>query len=121
MTKTYTSEIYEKKKDSEIITALIAKAGLSKTVSATTLKHPFLPKYNTNDWDFILQRASINGLIVVNSDNSIIVKKPVGAGSSTLTINHGDGLVDFEGKIDGGDQLNALKSVSYTHLRAHET
>ena len=113
MTKTYTSEIYEKKKDSEIITALIAKAGLSKTVSATTLKHPFLPKYNTNDWDFILQRASINGLIVVNSDNSIIVKKPVGAGSSTLTINHGDGLVDFEGKIDGGDQLNALKFNNY--------
>ena len=113
MTKTYTSEIYEKKKDSEIITALIAKAGLTKTVTATTLKHPFLPKYNSNDWDFILQRATVNGLIVINTDNSIVVKKPAGTGSSTLTINHGDGLVDFEGKIDGGNQFNALKFNNY--------
>ena len=113
MTKTYTSDIYEAKKDSEIITSLISKAGLKKTVTATTVKHAFLPKYNTNDWNFMLQRANSNGLIVINSDNVITVKKPSGTGSPTLTVKHGDGLLDFEGKIDGGDQLNALQFSGY--------
>ena len=113
MTKTYTSDIYEDKKDSEIITSLIAKTGLKKTITATTVKHSFLPKYNINDWDFVLQRASINGLIVVNSDNDINVKKPVGKGSPNLIINHGDGLIDFNGKIDGGDQFNAITLYGY--------
>lgn len=113
MTKTYTSDIYEGKKDSEVITTLIAKTGLKKTISATTFKHSFLPKYNINDWDFMLQRARLNGFIVVNSDNAIIVKKPAGKGSPSLTIKHGDGLVDFDGKIDGGDQFNALQYFGY--------
>ena len=113
MTKTFTSDIYEGKKDSEVITTLVAKTGLKKTITATTFKHSFLPKHNINDWDFILQRASLNGLIVVNTDNQISVKEPVGKGSPTLTIKHGDGLVDFDGKIDGGDQLNALQLNGY--------
>ena len=113
MTKTYTSDIYEGKKDSEVITTLIAKTGLKKTITATSVKHSSLPKHNINDWDFMLQRASLNGLIVLNSDNAITVKKPLGKGSPTLTIKHGDGLVDFDGKIDGGDQFNALKLYAY--------
>lgn len=113
LTKTYTSDIYEDKKDSEIITALIAKTGLTKKIQSTNVKHPFLPKYNSNDWDFILQRAAINGMIVINSDNAIDVKEPVGSGNPTLTIEHGEGLVDFEGSIDGGDQFDSLKFNSY--------
>ena len=34
LTKTYTSDIYEDKKDSEIITALIAKTGLTKKIGS---------------------------------------------------------------------------------------
>ena len=113
LTKTYTSDIYEDKKDSEVITALIAKTGLTKTIQSTNVKHAFLPKYNVNDWDFILQRAAINGMIIVNSDNTIAVKEPSVKGSPTLKIEHGDGLVDFEGSVDAGDQFNSLKFNSY--------
>ncbi len=113
LTKTYTTEIYEDKKDSEVITALIAKVGLSKKVENTSVSHAFLPKHNINDWDFILQRARINGLIAINSDNSVHVKQPLGKGSPILTVKFGDGLIDFDGKIDGGDQFNALKFSSY--------
>lgn len=113
LTNTYSTDIYEDKKDSEIISTLITTAGLSKTVTETTVQHPFLPKYNINDWEFILQRAEINGLILINSDNSITIKKPGGEGASTLTIKHGDGLVNFNGKIDAGGQQQTLNSDSY--------
>tara|TARA_B110000483_G_C18203484_1_gene546405 strand:+ start:1073 stop:2866 length:1794 start_codon:yes stop_codon:yes gene_type:complete len=113
LANSYTSEIYEDKKDSEIIAALISKLGLTKTIESTTIKHAFLPKFNINDWEFIIQRAKSNGLIVVNSDNTIKVKKPLGKGSPSLTIKHGDGLVSFEGKIDGSGQYQSLEYKGY--------
>ena len=58
LTNTYTAEIYEDKLDSDIITSLISNAaGVTKNVSFTSVMNDFLPKYNCNDWDFILQRA----------------------------------------------------------------
>ena len=113
LANSYTSEIYEDKKDSEIIAALISKLGLTKTIESTTIKHAFLPKFNINDWEFIIQRARSNGLIVVNSDNTIKVKKPLGEGSPSLTIKHGDGLVSFDGKIDGSGQYQSLEYKGY--------
>ena len=113
LANSYTSEIYEDKKDSEIIAALISKLGLTKTIESTTIKHAFLPKFNINDWEFIIQRAKSNGLIVVNSDNTIKVKKPLGKGSPSLTIKHGDGLVSFDGKIDGSGQYQSLEYKGY--------
>lgn len=113
LANSYTSEIYEDKKDSEIIAALISKLGLTKTIESTTIKHAFLPKFNINDWEFIIQRAKSNGLIVVNSDNTIKVKKPLGEGSPSLTIKHGDGLVSFDGKIDGSGQYQSLEYKGY--------
>ena len=113
LANSYTSEIYEDKKDSEIIAALISKLGLTKTIESTTIKHAFLPKFNINDWEFIIQRAKSNGLVVVNSDNTIKVKKPLGKGSPSLTIKHGDGLVSFDGKIDGSGQYQSLEYKGY--------
>ena len=113
LANSYTSEIYEDKKDSEIIAALISKLGLTKTIESTTIKHAFLPKFNINDWEFIIQRAKSNGLVVVNSDNTIKVKKPLGEGSPSLTIKHGDGLVSFDGKIDGSGQYQSLEYKGY--------
>ena len=60
LTNTYTSDIYEKKSDSEIISTVISKSKLDKSVEFTTFKHPFFPKYNSNDWEFVLERAKLN-------------------------------------------------------------
>ena len=77
LSNTYTSEIYEDKLDSDIINSLISNAsGVSKNVSFTSVMNDFLPKYNCNDWDFILQRAEANGMVVLNSDNAITVTEP---------------------------------------------
>lgn len=115
LTNSYTSDLYEKKKDSEIFSSLISKvSGLTKTISSTTVTHPFLPKYNSNDWDFIIERSKINGLVVLNSDNNITISKP----TKTVflpeqTITNGESTISFEARIDSGTQLSSLTLDSW--------
>jgi len=114
LTNTYTSDIYEKKSDSEIISTVISKSNVDKSVEFTTFKHPFFPKYNSNDWEFVLERAKLNGMVVINSDNKIEVKTP----NETfpipkLMIEHGDATINFDARIDSGFQFGSLEYSSW--------
>lgn len=115
LTNSYTSDLYEKKKDSEIFSTLIRKvSGLRSVITSTTVTHPFLPKYNSSDWDFILSRAKLNGLVVLNSDNEIKISKP----SKTvtlpeLTITNGESTINFDAQIDSSTQLSSVQLDSW--------
>lgn len=113
LTNSYTTNIYEKKKDSEIITTLLASAGVSKKVKATTLKHDFLPKYNINDWDFIIQRSLKNGLVVLNSDNNVEIDIPKSKGAEVLTVAHGKSTISFNAQIDSSTQFGSSNFSSW--------
>ena len=72
LTNTYTNEIYEDIKESEIIKTLLNNVtGLSSNVEDINFSHDFFSKYNNNDWEFILERALMNGMILVNSNNTL--------------------------------------------------
>ncbi|MDA9879053.1 phage baseplate assembly protein V [Flavobacteriaceae bacterium] len=115
LSNTYTTEIYEDKLDSDIITALISNApGVSKTVSFTSVMNDFLPKYNCNDWDFILQRAEANGMIVLNSDNAITVTEPKPLLTiPELTVTYGNAMIDFHAEVDATTQYSTFDLSSY--------
>lgn len=105
----FTTEIYEDKLDSEIISTLTKNvSGLTTTVQASSVTHPFLPKYGINDWEFILERATMNSYVVVNSDNSLDIKKPSSPESSKATIKNGEGTISFDAQINSGNQLADL-------------
>lgn len=115
LTNTYTTEIYEDKLDSDIITMLISNApGVTKTVSFTSVINDFLPKYNCNDWDFIIQRAEANGMIVLNSDNVITVTEPKPLLTiPELTLTYGNGMIDFHAEVDATTQYSTFDIISY--------
>ncbi|MFT6065410.1 MAG: phage protein D/phage baseplate assembly protein gpV [Paraglaciecola sp.] len=115
LTNSYTSDVYEKKKDSEIFSTLIKKiAGLKSVITATTVTHPFFPKYNSSDWDFILNRAKLNGMIVLNSDNEIKISKPTKKVSKPeQTITNGESTINFDAQIDASSQLNSISLDSW--------
>lgn len=113
LTNTYTTEIYEKKKDSEIITNLLSSAGVTKKVKATSVKHEFYPKYNINDWDFIVQRSLKNGLVVMNSDNTIEIDTPKSKGAEVLNIENGKSTISFKAQIDSSSQYGQASFSSW--------
>jgi phage protein D len=115
LTNSYTSDIYEKKKDSEIMATLLkAVSGLKSKIDTTTVTHPFFPKYNSNDWDFILSRSKLNGLVVLNSDNEIKISKPYKmVFLPELTITNGESTINFDAQISSGTQLSSVSLDSW--------
>jgi phage protein D len=107
------SELYEKKKDSEIMTTLLTSASLTKKVSATTLKHDVISRHNCSDWEFLLNRAKANGMVVFNSLGAVTVEVPKIMGAEKVTVTYGKDIKTFRGDIDAASQLQQAEGINY--------
>ena len=106
------NRIFEKQKDSEIISAVLSPYG-SVTVDATAYKHPALVQYYCSDWDFALSRADACGLFVFADGDKIQVKKPVVGASPVHTVTFGTDLVGFDLELSSDDQFTQYEAVSW--------
>ena len=115
LTNKYTSEVYQNKSDSQIIKSILQKInGLFFSVDSTEIVNAVFPKYNIDDWSFIVKRAKRNGFVVINSDNNLIIKKPeLDKGNSVLDISNSGATISFEAKLDSSQQYNEVKLSSY--------
>ena len=113
MTLNRINMFWEKKKDSEVITDLIKAGGAKPSVDATTFKHPEVVKYDCNDWDFMMLRAELNGLLVNVKEGTVEVKKPVFTTKKNLLLAFGSNVIEFESEIDARTQIKAANSTSW--------
>jgi Rhs element Vgr protein len=105
---------YVDSKDSDIITTLIGNhSDLSADVDATTTSHNELVQYYCTDWDYLLSRAEVNGLLVIVDDGTVAVKAPQTSSSPDLAVTYGEDLMEFHGDIDARTQLSAVKGTSW--------
>ena len=101
------------KTDSDIISKLIGDHGLSAKVGATSNQHKELVQYYCTDWDFMLSRAEINGLLVIVTDGTVAVQAPDVSGSAALSVTYGEDLMEFHAEMDARSQLAAAQAVSW--------
>lgn len=106
------NKIFEKMKDSEIISQVLGDYG-SVEVDATKYKHPSLIQYYATDWDFALSRADANGLIVVCRNGKIEVKKPLPKEGPVLTVTYGVDLRSFNGGMSAMEQVTSVEAVTW--------
>lgn len=100
--------------DSGILSKLIANySGLSSDVTATTAQHKALVQHYCTDWDFLVSRAQVNGMVIVTDQNKITIKSPSAATAATLTVTYGTDVMEFHGDIDCRTQLATVKSVTW--------
>lgn len=91
---------FSEKSDSDIIQEILsAYSGLTPNVGSTQYTNPELVQNYTSDWDFILQRAELNGLQIINSDGEINIEAPE-MGSPVLEVEPGNGLISFNAHMD---------------------
>ncbi|NQW28235.1 MAG: type VI secretion system tip protein VgrG [Flammeovirgaceae bacterium] len=100
---------FAKKKDSDVISEIIGAYGVTKTVTATTFKHPNLVQYNCSDWDFILARADANAMVVINEDAKLTIAAPVVSGTAVLDLTYGLDVLDFFADMDAMHQLASVE------------
>ncbi|WP_281239881.1 type VI secretion system tip protein VgrG [Flavobacterium praedii] len=105
---------YNNKKDSDIISSIIGSySGLTSEVSTTTTTWPEQVQYYVTDWDYILALAEANGLIVTTINGKVAVNAPDSNTSSVLKVSYGDGLMEFNAKLNSIPQLGNVTSNSW--------
>jgi len=106
---------FSQQKDSDIISSIIGIYGLSSSVTATTTTWPMQVQYYVTDWDFILQRAEINGMIVTALNGKVSVFKPDANTTSVLTVTYGDNLYSFNAEMDAVSQLGNVTASAWDY------
>lgn len=113
MTLARHNAIYENITDSALMEKLIGAAGLSKSVTATTAKHPVIVQYYCTDWDLMVIRAQLNSMVVVADAGKITVAQPDTAAPPVLTATFGQSILDFQADMDAATQYAASAIKSY--------
>lgn len=114
MTQARQNSFYTNQKDSDIISSLIGNhSELVADVEATTHKHNELIQYNTTDWDFMMIRADVNGLVVSINHREISVQPPNVSAEALLSLTYGVDILEFEADLNAVDQVPTVDAVAW--------
>ena len=113
MTVARQTAVSEQKKDSDVMSALIGAHGLASDVSATETQHEAIVQFDATDWDTLLTRAEMNGMIIITDAGKVSVKPPETSGEAQLIVTYGTDLVEFRAEMDAVTQYAATKSVAW--------
>jgi Rhs element Vgr protein len=114
MTLERTNALFEKVKDSDLIGQLISANGLAKEVAATNTVHEEVVQYYASDWDLMITRAEMNGLVVIADAGKVTVAKPDTQQTPVLLVEYGDSILDLEAEMDASTQYASSAIKSYT-------
>lgn len=101
--------------DSDIITQIISDEGYIPEVDTTTTIHDQIVQSQCSAWDFIVQRAEANGMLVSTDDGKISVKKPSLLNVSLITASYGKNIYEFDAEMDARHQASKITSKGWKH------
>ncbi|MFQ5587904.1 MAG: type VI secretion system tip protein VgrG [Nitrospiria bacterium] len=115
MTHVRKSQVFLEKSDDKVIGELIQNAGLQKgALEATTPTHAEIVQYDCTDWDLMLSRADVNGLLVVADDGEIALKKIEVTGAPAHTFELGiREIYNLEMETDASHQFQAVEATAW--------
>ena len=99
--------------DSDIISALLDKAGVGADVDSTSVIHKQQVQYNSTDWDFLLARAEANGKLVFTNNDRVKVKTPIFTTAPVCTLQFGATILELDAEIEARIQYSAVKSLTW--------
>lgn len=100
-------------KDSDILSDLVARHGLSATVDSSDVVYTELVQHYCTDWDFLLSRADANGWLVAVQDGELTLKTPTADGNPVLTVTYGQDLIEFDADIDARHQYGSAQAFTW--------
>lgn len=115
LTRQRKSAVFREQSDDEAIKAVIDAAKLTPgKIAATTGKHDELIQYYASDWDFIVARADVQGMVVDAHLGRISVQPMALAAKGKLELAYGmGGVSELELELDGGQQWAEVGSVGW--------
>lgn len=101
--------------DSDVIEELINGYGLESDVASTSVSHKQIVQYNSTDWDFMLCRADVNGLLCLANDGKLSVAPPEFNEAAALTIQYGATVHELDAEIDARFQYKSIAGTTWNY------
>ena len=114
MTLERKNAFFEKVTDSDLIGKLITANGLKKQVEATKEVHSEIVQFYATDWDLMLLRAEMNGMVVITDGGTVRVARPDTGQQPALLLEYGDSILELRAEMDAASQFASSAIQSHT-------
>lgn len=115
LTRERHSQVFRDATDADAIGKLLSTAGVKKAaIASTSLQHRELVQYHATDWDFIVSRADVLGLVVDAHRGAVSVATMAPSGAPSRTLRWGlDEILDFTLELDGASQWAGMAAEGW--------
>lgn len=94
--------------DSSVVESLLDQYDLKKDVAATSFTHPQLVQYDSTDWDFMVSRMELNGMVVLAVDGTVKCLAPKVESSASVKATFGTDVITVDATLDASHQYNTI-------------
>ncbi|MEM9919702.1 MAG: type VI secretion system tip protein VgrG, partial [Bacteroidota bacterium] len=102
------SAFFKELTDSDVIQEIAGAYSLDVSADPTEVTHQNLVQHYTTDWDFVIMRAEVNGLLVHVSDGALKATKPTVEAEGELSVQFGANMYEFEAEMDARNQYSKV-------------
>lgn len=102
--------------DGELINQLLTEHGISNvTVEGTVTTHEQLLQSQLTDWDFMVSRSDMNGL-VCRIDGGLLEIAPIDyEAEPVMDLVYGDNIVEMDAEVDSRQQFTSVHAYSWNY------
>lgn len=114
MTQVRADAVYEDLSDTDIIEQLLGQyPGITSNVKASDAKHERMVQYQRSDWDFILDRATAAGAVVITEGAEVAVAPPALSKPPQLKVTYGVDMLSFQAELSAASQPQAVEARAW--------
>ncbi|MBL0741130.1 type VI secretion system tip protein VgrG [Chryseolinea lacunae] len=100
--------------DSDVVSQLLDDNKIpGADVETLATKHEQLVQSNVSDWDFMMSRLDVNGMICVIDNGAVKVRKPKLDEEAKLELTYGANILEFHADMDARTQTASVKTRSW--------
>ncbi|HEY8968001.1 MAG TPA: type VI secretion system tip protein VgrG, partial [Puia sp.] len=100
--------------DSEVAEKLLDDNKISDgSVSRSSVKHEQLVQSNITDWDFMISRIDVNGMICVIDNSQLTIRKPSPDDDAKLDLTYGADMLEFHADMDARLQTSSVRTMTW--------
>ena len=122
LTTTPRSRYFYNVSESDVFETLInSYSGLSAEAESTQYTHKEILQFQSTDWDFILNRAEINGYFCLADGGVIHIKPPDFTQEAVATVTYGHNLLEIDAEMDGTQQFGSVRGTSWDYSRTENS
>ncbi len=113
-TLTLNGRYFEEMSDSDIIRHLLRAYGLNSDIHNTEETHHQTVQYDCSDWDFCLQRARANGLLLFTREDELSCVPPDLSSDPVCNLEYGATLLSADLETDARIQRSEFTSLFWS-------